>query len=333
MPSAAALGPLPGARLRNRVPYAVRTHKCRAHIWAQSPTLETTLFCANQTDLFAYRFSDFGSIAPPREGLAWKACAGTRPNENTLILLAPAARRKGHRGGLLHRRTWLVEMASGFGYLTGGGGKRLKCRKKRPGLTFPPKYLVPTAAPPDTYSPFLLYPDACFPQPAPPPPTPRSHEQASTDARDAEGSAAPAARPWFPYPEESSPALSPLAFPAWHRSKTVIPSEINPTPRAALWASAIPRIWLAPATTATNRCCCPAPRPPPPRGAPSASSPAHPKSPARASPNGFRCGSRTSPNSDSATGGNRSKLRRGLIAPARPYPGPDSIPPATCADS
>src|ERR1700685_469609 len=123
--SAAALGPLPGARLRNRVPYAVRTHKCRAHIWAQSPTLETTLFCANQTDLFAYRFSDFGSVAPPREGLAWKACAGTRPNENTLILLAPAARRKGHRGGLLHRRTWLVEMASGFGYRTGGSADRL----------------------------------------------------------------------------------------------------------------------------------------------------------------------------------------------------------------
>src|ERR1700685_3335866 len=128
--SAAALGPLPGARLRNRVPYAVRTHKCRAHIWAQSPTLETTLFCANQTDLFAYRFSDFGSVAPPREGLAWKACAGTRPNENTLILLAPAARRKGHRGGLLHRRTWLVEMASGFGYRTGGGGNRLSAGRR-----------------------------------------------------------------------------------------------------------------------------------------------------------------------------------------------------------
>ena len=63
-------------------------------------------------DLFAYRFSDFGSVAPPREGLAWKACAGTRPNENILILLAPAAPRKGHRHGLLHRRTWLLEPLS-----------------------------------------------------------------------------------------------------------------------------------------------------------------------------------------------------------------------------
>jgi hypothetical protein len=79
-------------------------------------------------------FPNFGSVAPPREGLAWKACAGTRPNENTLILLAPAAQRKGHRHELLHRRTWLLELlcylaagnGDGFSTITAGLAKKLR---------------------------------------------------------------------------------------------------------------------------------------------------------------------------------------------------------------
>src|ERR1700679_2442361 len=39
---------------------------------------------------------------------ARKACAGTRPNENTIILLVSAAPRKGAQRHLLHRRTCLA---------------------------------------------------------------------------------------------------------------------------------------------------------------------------------------------------------------------------------
>jgi hypothetical protein len=107
--------PLLMALLAARFHYVARTHT-----WKRSPTLETQLSCEPTPIYLRIDFPLFGSVAPPREGLAWKACAGTRPNENILILLVSATRRKAHRPSLLHRRTWLPDRLPAFRYPASG---------------------------------------------------------------------------------------------------------------------------------------------------------------------------------------------------------------------
>src|ERR1035438_4438981 len=178
-------------------------------------------------------------------------------------------------------------------------------RKPAAGLVTPrSKSPAPIAAPASSLLQHPRNPDATLRSTPLPPATPHSHVPASIGIRDAVGSVVPAMPLWSLDPAEFCPALPPSAFPAWHRSATTDPAEINPIPHAALAAPATPQTVPAPAPTATGRWSFPALHSPPPPAAPNAGCPSLPALTAHAVPNGFRSETRRSPNSDTATDGN-----------------------------